>query len=245
MIWLIGGTSESRAIAQTLSAAHIPWVATVVTPRAVQLYRGLPGSVQVGPLTPAAVPEFLQTHSIQAIVDASHPFAVEISQLAIATGLPYLRFERPELAIAPPAQVVPNLNSVLQPQHLSQRRVLLTLGVKALPHFRSWHRQATLWARILPTESAKAQAIQAGFPGERLLPLRPPVTLEQERQLWQHLQVDTVITKASGVAGGIAVKQAIARELGTSLIVIARPPIQYPRQTADVDEVRAFCRSIP
>ena len=241
MLWLIGGTQESRAIAQVLSAHSYPWVVTVTMPSAVQLYEGLPGKVMVGILTPERLAFFLQEQVIDAIVDASHPFATVISRQAMATGLPYLRFERPEIPIEPPAQLLPDFAQVLQPQYLGGHRVLLTVGVKTLPLFTPWHSQAKLWARILPTQEAKEQALQAGFAPECLIPARLPITYEQEYQLWQRLQIDTVITKASGEAGGVAIKQAVAKALGVRLMVIARPPIVYPRQTDDLGVVQAFC----
>jgi precorrin-6A/cobalt-precorrin-6A reductase len=241
VLWLIGGTQESRAIAQILSEQAYPWVVTVTRPSAVQLYKGLPGKVIVGILTPEKLAQFLQEQAIDSIVDASHPFATVISRQAIGTGLPYLRFERPEIPLEPPAKLLPNFDQVLQPEYLGGHRVLLTVGVKALPLFTPWHSQAKLWARILPTQEAEEQALRAGFDPECLIPTRLPITYEQEYQLWQRLQIDTVITKASGEAGGVAIKQAVAKALGVKLMVIARPPITYPLQTDDLAVVQAFC----
>jgi precorrin-6A/cobalt-precorrin-6A reductase len=247
MLWLIGGTQESRGIAQVLSAHSYPWVVTVTRPSAVQLYEGLPGKVMVGILTPERLAQFLQEQAIDCIVDASHPFATVISRQAMATGLPYLRFERPEIPLEPPAQVLPDFDQVLQPEYLEGHQVLLTVGVKLLPLFAPWHSQAKLWARILPTPEAKEQALRTGFTPECLIPARLPITYEQEYQLWQRLEIDTVITKASGEAGGVAIKQAVAKALGVRLMVIARPPITYPLQTDDLEVVQAFyeqyCRS--
>ena len=241
MLWLIGGTQESRAIAQVLSAHLYPWVVTVTRPSAVQLYEGLPGKVMVGILTPERLAQFLQEQALDGIIDASHPFATVISRQAMATGLPYLRFERPETPMEPPAQVFPDFDQVLQSEYLGGHRVLLTVGVKALHLFAPWHSQAKLWARILPNPEAEEQALRAGFAPKCLIPSRLPLTYEQEYQLWQRLRIDTVITKASGEAGGVAIKQAVAKALGVRLMVIARPPITYPLQTNELAVVQAFC----
>ncbi|WP_017662073.1 cobalt-precorrin-6A reductase [Baaleninema simplex] len=239
MIWLIGGTSESRSIAQRLSQQGCSWVATVVTPSAVRLYQGLPGQVQVGALDAESVRGAIAKYGIRAIVDASHPFATEISHLAMSTGLPYLRFEREDYPLEPPAESLPDLEALFQPQYLENRRVLLTLGVKALPRFRPWQQRSRLWARILPT--AEAQALQAGFSKEQLICDRPGTDIAAERALWQRLQVDTVVTKASGAPGGVPVKLAVARTLGVRLLVVDRPSLAYLQQTQDLDEVVAFC----
>lgn len=250
MIWLIGGTSDSRTIAQFFSSPlcdpPIQWAATVVTPEAVRLYQGLPGPVHVGPLTPATIPQFLQTYGIRAIVDASHPFAVQISQLAIATGLPYLRFERPDLPLVPSPllQSVATVQAAAQLLDDPQRRVLLTVGVNSLIYFQPWLPRPHLWARILPTPDSFKKAIALGFLTHQLILSRPPVPAQEERTLWQQLAVNTVITKASGSAGGMATKQAIALELGIQLIIIARPFVPYPRQTDALETLEEFCRNI-
>ena len=241
MIWLIGGTSESRMIARMLSNQSYRWIVTVVSKRAARLYKGLLGDVRVGILTEINLPQFLTINKINCIVDASHPFATEISHQAIATKLPYLRFERPDIPIEKPAIVLSNLEQALQPNYLRRRRILLTLGVKWLALFRPWQDQGIFWARILPTSDAQQQAIKAGFTPKQLILQQLPITIDQERQLWQTLQIDTVITKAGGKAGGLEVKQALAQELGISLIVIARPLMNYPRQTDKLTEVQAFC----
>ncbi|MEM8502745.1 MAG: precorrin-6A reductase [Cyanobacteria bacterium P01_D01_bin.1] len=239
MLWLIGGTSESRAIAQRLSQQGCSWIATVVTPSATRLYQRLTGQVRVGALDTGSIQALIERYGVRAIVDASHPFATEISQQAMATGLPYLRFERQAYSLSTPAESLPDLEALLQPQYLENRRVFLTLGIKALPRFQPWHQRACLWARILPT--AEAQALRAGFRKGRLVCDRPGRDIAAEKALWQRLGVDTVVTKASGAPGGMPVKLAAAQALGVRLLVIARPALAYPRQTHDLDEVMAFC----
>lgn len=243
MIWLIGGTQEGLAIAHHLAQTRLPWLVTVTTSAGALPYRSLNGRIRVGPLTSLSLPQFLRAQPIDAIVDASHPFAVEISRLAMWVSgemkIPYLRFERKRLPLLPGTEVLPNLVSVLHPRYLSNRRVLLTLGVKALALFQPWLTETQIWARILP--NSWDRAIATGFPAQRLIPMRLPLTAEQEERLWLQLRIDTVIAKSSGVPGGLEVKQQVAVTLGAHLIVIERPQIHYPVQTDDLDTVVDFC----
>jgi precorrin-6A/cobalt-precorrin-6A reductase len=243
-IWLIGGTSESVAVARRLSDLGWPWIATITTPAAVRLYAGLTGQIRVVTLTPATINSFFAADRIGAIVDASHPFATAISTLAmewaIARNIPYLRFERPAAPLDAATLLLPDFATLLQPQYLTHRRVFLTTGVKTLHLWRDWHDRAELWARILPTEQSRQQAIAAGFPPHRAIAQRLPITVEEERKLWQRLQVDTVVTKESGAAGGLAVKQVVAAELRVRLIAIARPHLEYPLKTHDLDCLAEF-----
>jgi precorrin-6A/cobalt-precorrin-6A reductase len=241
---LIGGTSESRSLAHVLSHEGIPWIATVTTEGGRRLYRDLPGQVVVTRFSPPSLAQFLQEHGIRVLVDASHPFAQEISQLAMQVtaqlGIPYLRYERPPVALDPWVQVAPDWQAVLTDGVLAGRRVLLTVGVKALPLFGPWQERCQLWARVLP--ESVPQAVQAGIPAERVIGMRLPLSFEQELRLWQSLDPQVVISKESGEAGGLAVKQAVAKTLGIPLWVIRRPPLRYPWCSQDLTAVVQECK---
>ncbi|URR35736.1 cobalt-precorrin-6A reductase [Thermosynechococcus sp. HN-54] len=245
-IWLIGGTHESRWIADLILCQGFPCWVSVTTPAASELYAAHPLlTCHVERLTPDRVRQLIQQHAIQGIVDASHPFAVDISALAIEIsqelGLPYLRFERPDLPQA--AGIYTDVATLLQGKLLVGERVLLTLGVKLLAAFAPLQRQATLFARILPTVTALEAALAAGFDRQRLIAIFPPVSLELERALWQQWQITTVVTKASGTESE-QIKQTLARELGVKLITLQRPPMIYPRQTRDLAGIEAFLQEL-
>lgn len=246
MIWLIGGTSDSRGIAQLLTEAGVPWVVTVTRPSATQLYAHLGGSVVVGSLTAATAPLFLQQWGIRGIVDASHPFAIQVSQLAMtqatALGIPYLRFERPDDVDwqSPWIERIQASEDIFQSRYLSQKRVFSTLGLKILPNFVPWLGSSQIWARILP--QSLAEALSIGFPLDQLILEKLPVDPVLERQLWQALKLDYVITKAAGRAGGILLKQQLAQELRIRLLVVTRPQLNYPKVTQEWDSVLRDCQ---
>jgi precorrin-6A/cobalt-precorrin-6A reductase len=287
MIWLIGGTSESRQLAIALQEEGIPFVVTVVTDAARGLY--LPNTcARVGKLDRSSMLEFIQTNRITAILDASHPFAVEISHGAIAQAqidqIPYLRFER-ELAIGaanltplPPLlkgegekeagsdfdspllkgeglgerlidplikpsnlRIASSIEDAIKPEILDGQNVFLTMGYQSLHLFRDWHDRCRLYARILPAIASLQAALDAGFSPEQIVAIRPPISAALEKALWQQWQITTVIAKASGKSGGEDLKIAIAAELGIQLIIVARPQLDYPRQTNSIKECVIFC----
>ncbi|MEB3357693.1 MAG: cobalt-precorrin-6A reductase [Synechococcales bacterium] len=257
-IWLIGGTQESAQIGRSLAQQSVPCTVTVTTPEARRLYPDCDClRIWVGRLDGEQITPFLIQEQIEAILDASHPFAVEVSRLAMAIAtrhhIPYLRYERPTLAVPSScdqpsldAEVTLPLNALdtlLTDPSYRHQRVLLTLGYRLLDRFRDWHTQMTLFARILPSPVALEAAIAAGFTSDRLIALRPPLSADLERALWQHWQISTVITKASGTPGGEDVKRQIAQSLGVRLVTLARPPITYLAQTSNLQGAIAFCRA--
>ena len=262
-IWLIGGTQESATLANIIAQEGWPCTISVTTEAAMALYPPAPLlRVRVGKLDAFQLGQFLQSESISAILDASHPYAVEVSKLAIATAyqyqIPYLRYERPRLDLISQAdhpsfpdlglensQIFTGLDSfdtLLRSEILTGQRVLLTVGYRTLPLFQPWQDKCTLFARILPSVPALEAALAAGFMPDRLIALRPPVSLDLERSLWQQWQISLVVTKASGVAGGEDVKRIVARELNVPVAVIERPAVEYPQQTSDVATAVEFCR---
>ncbi len=251
-LWLIGGTSEAVILAQGLVEAGIPTLVTVTTTAAQGAYPHSPWlEVRVGAIAGDSLVAFIQAHRVGAILDASHPFAVAISQGAIAAAgqlqIPYWRYERPVLEESVTTghrliQRVSSLEQVLSSSSLAGQRVLLTLGYRWLPAFQPWQTRATLFARILPSGVALEAALAAGFTPERLIALRPPVSEDLELALWQHWQITLVITKASGQPGGEATKLAVAQRLGTALVIIDRPPLDYPNLSHDLSAVLSHCR---
>ncbi|MBD1860556.1 cobalt-precorrin-6A reductase [Trichocoleus desertorum] len=265
-IWLIGGTQESAQLAAAIAEAQLACTVSVTTEIAKQLYVSsieraenyAPLRVWVGRLTSETAAFFLQQQEIVAVLDASHPYAVEISQLAIAIttqlGIPYLRFERPDWKDEGGGMkderekgqkkglVFQSFAELVATDILQGQRVLLIVGYRPLALFQPWQDRATLFARLLPSVTAIEAAIAAGFTPDRLFAMRPPISPDLEKALWQHWQISVVVTKSSGIAGGEDVKRQVAAELGIPLVAIARPPITYPQQTSNLTTALAFCQ---
>lgn len=258
-IWLIGGTQESAELAQSIVHLGLPCTVTVTTESARSLYPSTPTlKIWVGMLNvdrTDQIKEFLQANRISCILDASHPFAIEISKLAIVTAehyqIPYLRFERAVPTSFHPCREVgktalpihlDSFPTLLAANYLTGHRVLLTIGYKNLGLFQPWHDRATLFARILPSTIALEAALKAGFTADRLIALRPPVSAELEKALWQQWNISMVVTKASGTAGGEDIKRQLAAELGVQLVIIDRPSLSYPQQTNNLQSALLFCQ---
>lgn len=246
-LWLIGGTQESAQLAKAIAHTHISCIISVTTESARALYPPAPNlQVWVGRFTLAQIQEFLQQQQIVAVLDASHPYAVEISQLAIAATqklkIPYLRYERPSLDQGTRGEVLDSFETLLSGNYLQGQRVLLTVGYRPLYLFQPWQDRATLFARILPSAIALAAADWAGFTPDRLICLRPPIFADLEKALWQQWKISLVVTKASGTPGGEDVKRTVAAQLGVPLIVINRPLVDYPQQTSDLSVALEFCQ---
>ena len=249
MIWLIGGTSESVIIGKLIAQNQGNFIVSVTTDNARNLYQSIAScQIFVGKLSLLTIPDFIQRHHITKVIDCSHPFASQISRSVINIcqyfQLPYLRYERP--CIAPISPLVTFTFSpdslVSENSPLKGKRVLLTIGAKYLYIFQDYHSRAALFTRILPYPQSLNLAYQAGFSCDRIIALRPPLSQDIEKALWQLWNIEIVVTKAGGKAGGQEIKYRVAQELNTPLIVISRPQITYPQVTSNLDSVKAFAQ---
>lgn len=259
-VWLIGGTSDSARLARALLARSVPFVVTVTTSSAQALYP-VGTAVQVGRLDCSLMASFIAQWAVRCVLDASHPFAVEVSKQAIALcqqrAISYLRYERSALsssalsasAIASSEpfsddaliEEVDSIEALVKSDILQGQRVLFTLGYRTLDRFAALRASAQLFARVLPSAEAIDGALQAGFSAREIIALRPPISTVLEAALWQHWGITCVVAKASGQPGGEDTKRQLAKQLGVRLVLIQRPQLKYPAQTNVVKSAVDFC----
>ena len=221
-VLILAGTGEAAALAEACARQGGLEVISSLAGRTAAP-REVPGEVRVGGFGGAAgLEQFLRARAVDRLVDASHPFAAQISRHAAAAcraaAVPRLRLLRrpwPRLAddrwhevddFAAAAALLPQIG----------RRAFLTVGQKELAAFAGLER---VWLLIRTIEAA------AGVPPERALCLqaRGPFALAAELALLREHRIDVVVTKASGGQATYA-KLAAARSLGLPVIMVRRPP---------------------
>ena len=229
-ILLLSGVSEGPVLARALLEAGFAVVATVTRAEAREhLFRQTQHAmkVEVRGFTEASLGSFLVQGGADLVLDATHPFAVRITQIASTVcsrlHLPYVRYQRPDWA--PPAGMVYAASYAEAADMLPAlgSRVLLTIGAKQLKYFVPLHDHLTLFARVLPSPLSIQQALDAGFAQANIIALRPPFSLEFNQSILREYKIDVLVTKASGVAGGVVEKVMAAHNLGLTTLMIRRP----------------------
>jgi precorrin-6A/cobalt-precorrin-6A reductase len=229
-ILLLSGTSEGPALARSLLAAGFEVRATVTREEAREsLFGPLVREILVEArgFTEESLTEFLARREADLVLDATHPFAVRITQIAQTVcrrvGVPYVRYDRPDWEPPPGTRLV---NSFAEAAELLPHlggRALLTIGAKQLKHFAQVQNRLHLVARILPSVLSIQQALSAGFTPGRILCLRPPFSREFNRAILQEYRMEVLVTKSSGREGGVEEKVLAAADLGVEVIMIRRP----------------------
>lgn len=246
---LLGGTSETVQIAQALtSQGHEVLLSTATT---MPLRGQLPDGVRTrnGMLDEHGMATLLREEKITAVVDATHPYAVAVSQNALkacqALGIRYVAFERPR-AIDNPVHGVPTHQAAAELAFSFGKPVLLTIGVRNLAPYvaEARKRGLAMRARVLNHPDSVTACHDAGLSDSEMLCADGPFTVEENIK---HLETfGVLVTKDSGEAGGVDTKLEAACQCGCEVVVVERPsrPVPgYASVEALVQALYRFCSS--
>lgn len=219
-VLLLAGTAEATRLADVLVRSHgVDVLSSLAGVTAVPARRA--GRTRTGGFGGArGLAQHLRDHPVDALIDATHPFAAVMpfnaAAACSATGTPSCRLLRPPWVPAATDRwvEVPDLAAAAAAlSSLGARRVLLTVG-----------RQST-WAFAGHDAWFLVRAIEAPevAPADHLLLLeRGPFDLVSERALMLEHRIDAVVTKNAGGTASVA-KLVAARELGIPVVMVARP----------------------
>ncbi len=236
-VWLIGGTSNATEICERLIATGVSVIVTVTTDYGRQLSE-LPG-IQVikSMLSIQDMEQLILGNNIDLIVDASHPFAVEVSASAMEaaknTIVPYLRFERANTRFAN-ANYVNSYEEAVAYLTDKQGNILLTTGSKFVAKFIPLGVER-LFARVLSTSDSVALCEQAGLKPVNVIAMCGVGSVALNLALLNEFDIRFLITKESGAEGGLHEKLEAANQAGAEVIIIQRPTINYPEVYSDYD----------
>jgi precorrin-6A/cobalt-precorrin-6A reductase len=236
---ILGGTTEATALARAL-AGDGRFSATLSFAGVTRRPASQPIPIRVGGYGGVVgLAHYLRQHRIGALVDATHPFASQMTANAITaaqqTGTPLLVVLRP--AWQPTAgdhwTMVASMEAAAATLGSVPRRVLLTIGRKDLAPFRAapWHHYVLRSVDPPPTEALP--------PHVTVIAARGPFELDDEARLLRDERIDIVVTKNSG-GSATAGKLSAARHLGLPVVMLARPPLPQTDTVGSVGEVLAW-----
>ncbi len=235
-VLILGGTTEARELAGELVGEF-----RVITSLAgrVRAPAPLPGEVRIGGFGGVdGLVEWLRAERIDAVVDATHPFAAQMTAHAVAAaaqaGVPLLRLDRPGFPPDPAWTVVPSLAAAADA--LTGERVFLTTGRQNLSVFAGCP-QWFLVRAVDPPSGAAPERMQ-------VLLDRGPFTVDGERALLRKHRIDVLVTKDSG-GTATAAKLEAAQAEGVTVVLVARPPGPSGVPTvAEVGEAARWVRAL-
>lgn len=235
---ILGGTGEAAALARAIDAAFGGRVAIISSLAGLAGVPDLPGRVRVGGFGGAeGLAEYIKREGIDAVIDATHPFATRISAHAEAAcaslGVARLVLARPAWIAAEGDRWIEVADMAAAAGLVASlgRRAFLTVGAGEVRAFAAvaevWFLVRLLKAEILP------------LPAHAVVVARPPFTIASERRLMQEQRIDVVVSKNAG-GGATYAKIEAARALGLPVLMIRRPPPPAGPPVADIHAAVAW-----
>ncbi|MFF0344054.1 cobalt-precorrin-6A reductase [Kribbella sp. NPDC004875] len=229
-VLLLGGTGEARELAKLLVAEGIEVLSSLAGRTAAAVHPV--GDVRVGGFGGVdGLIAWLRVHPVDAVVDATHPFAAQMTANAAAaaarTGVPLVVLRRAgwNASVGDDWRWVDTASAAAELLPALGSRVFLTIGRQGLADFAD----TGLWTL--------ARCVDAPQPLPTwctLVLARGPFAVEHELALLRRHQIDVLVTKDSG-GPATAAKLAAASELSLPVVVIRRP--ELPRGPEVVESV--------
>ena len=233
-VLILGGTTEGRALARACAADPTLEVVTSLAGR-TGAPLPIPGAVRTGGFGGATgLAAYLRAERIDAVVDATHPFAATMTANAVAatarTGVPLVVLRRPGWRERPGDRWhrVASLDEAAAALPRLGRRVFLTTGRQGIAAFAARDDCWFLARSVEPPAPPMPARLE-------VLLDRGPFTADGEHALMRRHGIDVLVTKDSG---GPAAKLDAARELGLPVVMVDRPAVPAAAVTvATVEEV--------
>lgn len=228
-ICVFGGTTEGRRLVEFLRGQDGRVLACVATEYGEALIpQGQNVEVASGRLDAEGMAALLVGRRFDAVVDATHPFAVEASENIAAAcrraGVECLRLNRGASEPFGDAVAVDSIEAAADFLAAHSGNALIATGGKALtPYARVPNWRERLWARVLPMAASLAACEAAGFMPSHVIAMQGPFSVEMNAATLRQIRAQWLVTKDSGDTGGLREKLEAARLAGARCVVIGRP----------------------
>ena len=238
-VLVLGGTFEASKLADLLAgqsgiSSTLSFAGRTTATRPPQIPYRIGGFGGVDGLQ-----AYLEAERIDVLVDATHPFAEQMSRnAAIAAAraeIPLVVLSRPAWVAQPGDHWIDAADMAAAAAALGRepKRVFLTIGRLQIGAFAAAPQHFYLIRTIEPL------ALPPNLPRHRVVLGRGPFAFEAEDKLLREESVDVVVSKNSGGEATFA-KFLAARQLGLPVVMVARPQQSSGSVLHDPVEAMAF-----
>ncbi|MFY0597714.1 MAG: cobalt-precorrin-6A reductase [Cognatishimia sp.] len=240
---ILGGTTEASALAHAVASndlkATFSYAGRVANPKAQPI-----PTREGGFGGPQGLAAYIRNHNISHVIDATHPFAAQMSWNAFeacrATDTPLAALTRP--AWTPVEndtwQLVPDIAHAVAILQGEAKRVMLALGRLHMNDFAVQPQHHYVLRLVDAPEETPA------LPNHTVVVARGPFDVDEDIALFKEHAVEVVVCKNAGGTGAAAKIQA-ARALGLPVIMIERPKLPARAELATPKAVLEWLTAHP
>lgn len=234
VIWIFGGTSEGRRLAEACAKNCLPVVVSVATEYGeTVLEEGPYIEVMQGRMDKEQMLEYLKSRDVELVIDATHPYAVEVTgnirQVCEMQSVNYIRLLRKSLAGREQDEGLICVDTVSEAaEYLSgtEGNIMLTTGSKELSAFCKCLKPQRLFVRVLPSVESIGICEANQIPPANRIAMQGPFSEAVNVALLEQSGCRYLVTKESGKAGGFEEKLSACKLTGAVAVVIRRPVVE-------------------
>ena len=232
-VWILSGTADGPILAERLIKLDYVVFISVVSYKAGNVY---PINSKLHIFTgilnnKKEIKDFILKHKINLIVDATHPFAINISKNLISTCndicIPIFRYER-VYKNKSNAEIISNFEGI-NPEEIKNKNILLAIGSRALDQVASFYINlgANVFARIIATPYGISKGFSSCINHSKLAILNPSKSKKDnlEYYLCKYWSIDYILCRDSGGYSQI-IWDEICLKSNTKLYLLRRPKVQ-------------------
>jgi precorrin-6A/cobalt-precorrin-6A reductase len=235
---ILGGTGDANQLADACSRAKIDAIYSYAGRTQIPLGHALP--TRTGGFGGAqGLADFIRHERITHVIDATHPFAAEMSRNAVEasarTGAALIALERAPWSKMPGDKwiEVADIGAAVSALPDKRARVFLAIGRQHLAPFAAKPHHAYTLRFVDPPDAPLP------LPDAEIIVSRGPFTLDGDRALMRTRGIEWLVARNSGGTGARAKIEA-ARELGLPVIMIGRPELPERPRVESVEAVLAW-----
>jgi len=235
---ILGGTGDANRLADAFVREKIDAIYSYAGRTQIPLGHSLP--TRIGGFGGAeGLADFIRNQRITHVIDATHPFAAEMSRHAVeacgATAIPLVALERAPWIRADGDNwiEVADISAAVAALPEQRAHVFLAIGRQHIAPFATKAQHAYLLRFVDAPDGALP------LPDASVIISRGPFTLQSDRELMRSHGIEWLVARNSGGSGARA-KIDAARELGLPVIMIARPALPERPCVESVEAVLAW-----
>ncbi|SFA92591.1 precorrin-6Y C5,15-methyltransferase (decarboxylating) [Acetitomaculum ruminis DSM 5522] len=230
-VLIFAGTLEGRILSRYCVKNDLNTYVSVATDYGKKLLCDIPGlNILSQRMDSEKMSEFIKEKDIDLVVDATHPYAKEVTanikKACENQGKKYLRFLRKNEDFSGDFVEVDSVKQAAMYLKDKTGNILLTTGSKELKEYTIIpDYKERVFARVLSTVTSAKEAGELGFEGKNLICMQGPFSKEMNVALINMTNAKYLVTKESGRAGGFEEKIDACLETGCKVILVGRSNI--------------------
>lgn len=242
MIWVIGGTKDSRNFLERYVDYEKNIIVSTATEYGGKLLENLDVKISSEKMDKTAMLDFVKKNKIKKIIDTSHPYAFEVSknamEVAEESDIIYYRFERETVDLLPKKySKFETMEELLKYVENLNGNILVTLGSNNVPLFKNIKNLSKIYFRILPKWDMVKRCEDNNILPKNIIAMQGPFTEAMNIAMIEQLNIKYLITKKAGDTGGEREKVFACDRTDVEIIYLEKKEIEYKNCYSDIDEL--------